>query len=124
MMEYDFRIQREAKEAQRKRTEAEGIRDFQAIVAGTVTPEYLRLRGIEATKSLAESPNSKTVIIGGKDGLPLILNTGDMPSPSANPPVMPITPKVAAPRAASSAVAPRVGASAPPPRVAASASAN
>jgi prohibitin 2 len=124
MMEYDFRIQREVKEAQRKRTEAEGIRDFQAIVAGTVTPEYLRLRGIEATKSLAESPNSKTVIIGGKDGLPLILNTGEMPSPSPSPSPSIAAARATAPKSATSASAPRGGAPAPIPRAPASTSAN
>jgi hypothetical protein len=32
------------------------------------------MRGIEATLKLAESPNSKVVVIGsGKDGMPLIL---------------------------------------------------
>ena len=35
---------------------------------------YLRWRGIEATLALAQSPNTKIVIIGsGKDGLPIIL---------------------------------------------------
>ena len=76
-LEYDFRIEREKKERERKKIEAEGIRDFQDTVARTITPEYLRLRGIEATISLATSQNSKVIVIGGKDGLPLILNTGD-----------------------------------------------
>jgi len=76
-LEYDFRIEREKKERDRKKIEAEGIRDFQDTVARTITPEYLRLRGIEATISLATSQNSKVIVIGGKDGLPLILNTGD-----------------------------------------------
>lgn len=76
-LEYDFRLQREQKERERKKIEAEGIRDFQDTVAKTITPEYLRLRGIEATMSLATSQNSKIIVIGGKDGLPLILNTGD-----------------------------------------------
>lgn len=80
MLEYDFRIAREDKEAQRKRIEAAGIRDFQAIVADTITNEYLRLRGIDATTSLATSNNSKIIIIGGKDGLPVILNTADAPA--------------------------------------------
>ncbi|MDG4720905.1 MULTISPECIES: SPFH domain-containing protein [Thalassospira] len=79
MLEYDFRIAREQKEKERKRIEAEGIREFQDIVAKTITEEYLRLRGIEATMSLATSKNSKTIIIGGKDGLPVILNTADSP---------------------------------------------
>lgn len=84
MLEYDFRLERERKEAERKRIEAAGLRDFQAIVSNTITQEYLRLRGIEATMSLANSPNSKTVVIGGKDGLPLILNTGELGNASAS----------------------------------------
>lgn len=83
MLEYDFRIEREKKERERKKIEAEGVREFQDTVARTITPEYLRLRGIEATMSLATSPNAKVIIIGGKDGLPLILNTGDEAAGSA-----------------------------------------
>ena len=82
MLEYDFRLAREEKEKQRKKIEAEGIREFQDIVAKTITEEYLRLRGIEATMSLATSRNSKTIIIGGRDGLPVILNTADAPRAS------------------------------------------
>jgi prohibitin 2 len=87
MQEYDFRLARESKEAQRKRIEAEGIRDFQATVARNITPSYLRLRGIEATQVLANSPNAKMIIIGGRDGLPVILNTGEdeRPAPAAQP---------------------------------------
>ena len=83
MLEYDFRLAREEKEKQRKKIEAEGIREFQDIVAKTITEEYLRLRGIEATMTLATSKNSKTIIIGGKDGLPVILNTADAPTASS-----------------------------------------
>lgn len=85
MQEYDFRLERETKERDRKRIEAEGVRDFQAIVARSITPEYLRLRGIEATTALATSPNAKTIVIGGRDGLPLILNTGELSSESTAP---------------------------------------
>lgn len=83
MQEYDFRLLREEKERDRKRIEAEGVRDFQAIVARSITQEYLRLRGIEATTALATSPNAKTIVIGGRDGLPLILNTGESASEPA-----------------------------------------
>lgn len=86
MQEYDFRIAREEKERKRKRIEAEGIRDFQDIVARNITPEYLRLRGIEATRAFATSSNAKTIIIGGRDGLPVILNTGDDAKPAASAP--------------------------------------
>jgi len=76
--EYKFRIAREKKESERKRIEAEGIRDFQQIVSKGISDSYLRWRGIEATLQLSQSNNSKVVIIGsGKDGLPIILGNAD-----------------------------------------------
>jgi len=72
--EYEFRIQKEEKEAQRKRIEAAGIRDFQEIVSDGISDKLLKWKGIEATKELAQSPNSKVIVIGsGKSGLPIIL---------------------------------------------------
>jgi regulator of protease activity HflC (stomatin/prohibitin superfamily) len=69
-----FRLQKEKQEADRKRIEAQGIKDFQAIVSQGISEPLLRWKGIEATEKLAYSPNSKIVIIGsGKDGMPLIL---------------------------------------------------
>lgn len=73
-LEYEFRLEKEAKEAERKEIEAEGIKRFQDIVSQGISENYLRWKGIEATEALANSENSKTVIIGsGNDGLPLIL---------------------------------------------------
>ncbi len=70
----NFRLQRERQEAERKRIEAQGIRDFQQIVAQGISPQLLEWKGIEATENLAKSTNSKVVVIGsGKNGLPLIL---------------------------------------------------
>jgi prohibitin 2 len=72
----EFVLTKERKEAERKKIEAEGIADFQKIVSSGVTPSLLTWKGIEATQKLAESPNTKVVIIGNsKDGLPLILDT-------------------------------------------------
>jgi len=69
-----FRLQKETQEAQRKRIEAQGIRDFQQIVAQGISPQLLEWKGIEATEKLADSHNSKVVVIGNpKNGLPLIL---------------------------------------------------
>lgn len=69
-----FRLQKEKQEAERKRIEAAGIRDFQQIVAQGINAQLLEWKGIEATESLAKSPNAKIVVIGGgKNGLPLIL---------------------------------------------------
>src|ERR1700688_5010383 len=69
-----FRLQKEKQEAERKRIEAGGVRDFQQIVAQGISPQLLEWKGIEATELLAKSPNAKVVVIGGgKNGLPLIL---------------------------------------------------
>jgi len=71
---YTFRLQREESEAERRRIEAEGIANYNRIINASLTDRILLQRGIEATTSLAESPNSKVVIIGsGESGLPLIL---------------------------------------------------
>jgi regulator of protease activity HflC (stomatin/prohibitin superfamily) len=85
--EYTFRVEREIKESQRKKIEAEGIRDFQQIVTQGINDSYLRWRGIEATLQLAQSTNAKTVIVGGgKDGLPIILGNVDAPASTAERP--------------------------------------
>jgi len=70
----NFRLQKEKQEAERKRIEAAGVRDFQQIVAQGITPSLLEWKGIEATENLAKSPNTKVVVVGNnKNGLPLIL---------------------------------------------------
>lgn len=70
----EFILERERKEADRKRIEAQGIADFQKIVAEGISDQLLRWKGIEATEKLAASANTKVVVIGaGKEGLPLIL---------------------------------------------------
>jgi prohibitin 1 len=69
-----FVLQRETQEAERKRIEARGVADFQKIVSQGISEQLLKWKGIEATEKLANSDNSKVVIIGsGKDGLPIIL---------------------------------------------------
>src|SRR5437016_13638070 len=55
----NFRLQKEKQEAERKRIEAAGIRDFQQIVAQGISPKLLEWKGIEATENLAKSGNSK-----------------------------------------------------------------
>ena len=69
-----FILQKEKQEAERKRIEAQGIADFQKIVAQGISPQLLEWKGIEATEKLASSSNSKLVIVGNsKNGLPLVL---------------------------------------------------
>jgi len=69
-----FILQKEKQEAERKRIEAQGIADFQKIVAQGISPQLLEWKGIEATEKLATSSNAKVVIVGNaKNGLPLVL---------------------------------------------------
>ena len=73
-LEYEFRLVTAAKEAEKQRIEARGKADANKILAASLTSNILRDKGIEATLKLAESSNSKVVIVGsGDDGLPLIL---------------------------------------------------
>lgn len=71
---YDFRLKKEKQEAERKRIEAGGIKDYQAIISATLNEQLILWQGVEATLQLAQSPNSKVVVVGaGKNGLPIIL---------------------------------------------------
>jgi len=82
--EYIFRVARERRESERKIIEAHGIAEFQRIVSQGISDSYLRWRGIEATLQLAQSPNSKIVVIGNsKDGMPIILGNADAVTPPA-----------------------------------------
>jgi regulator of protease activity HflC (stomatin/prohibitin superfamily) len=85
IQEFKYRVEREAQEAKRKQIEANGIAAFQRTVSQGISDSYLRWRGIEATLALAQSKNSKIVIIGGgKDGMPIILGNVDSPSSGAS----------------------------------------
>jgi regulator of protease activity HflC (stomatin/prohibitin superfamily) len=69
-----FVLQKESQEAERKRIEAQGVADFQRIVASGISQQLLEWKGIEATEKLALSQNTKVVVIGNpKSGLPIIL---------------------------------------------------
>jgi prohibitin 1 len=69
----NFILQKEKQEAERKRIEAQGIADFQKIVAQGISPQLLEWKGIEATEKLASSNNAKIVIVGNtRNGLPLV----------------------------------------------------
>lgn len=71
---YQFKLDREKSEAERRRIGAEGEAKANQIINSSLTSSLLKMRGIEATVELAKSANAKVVVIGsGKDGLPLIL---------------------------------------------------
>jgi regulator of protease activity HflC (stomatin/prohibitin superfamily) len=94
VIQYDYVLSVARKEAERKRIEAEGIRDFQRIVTPGISPNLLRWKGIEATLDLSKSANAKVIVIGAQSGLPLILDTSSA-LPSTNPEV-PLLPKPSA----------------------------
>ena len=73
-LEYEFRLVSAAKEADRQRIEAQGKADANKILSASLTDKILQDKGIEATLKLAESPNSKIIVVGsGESGLPIIL---------------------------------------------------
>lgn len=73
--QYEFKLEKERKEAERKIIEATAKAEANRILNASLSDKILRDKGIEATLELAQSPNSKVVIVGGGgDGLPLILN--------------------------------------------------
>src|SRR5690606_20116849 len=73
-LEYEFRLEKATKEAEKVRIEAQGKADANAILSASLTDKVLQDKGIDATLKLAQSPNSKVVIVGsGDSGLPLIL---------------------------------------------------
>lgn len=73
-LEYEFKIEKAQKEAERQRIDATGKAKANEILNASLTDKILREKGISATIELSKSPNSKVVIIGNtKDGMPLIL---------------------------------------------------
>ena len=68
-----FVLSKEKQEAERKRVEAQGISDYQRIISESLTDRQLQYEQIKAQKELANSPNAKIVIMGGKSNVPLIL---------------------------------------------------
>jgi len=71
---YQFKLEREKSEAERRRIAAEGESRANQIINNSLTTNLLKMRGIEATAALANSPNTKVIVVGsGKDGLPIIL---------------------------------------------------
>jgi len=69
-----FVLDRERQEAERKRVEAQGIADFQSIVARGISTELLKWKAIEVAHELSKSPNSRIIVLGDKSGLPIILS--------------------------------------------------
>lgn len=115
-----FRIEREKQEAERKIIEGGGVAKFNELVRPGLGEDILRYKGIEATLKLSESANAKVVVIGDKNGLPLILDTSIAPG-AARPATGAASTATAAPKnpspilPASTPDSVSASASAPPP---------
>jgi regulator of protease activity HflC (stomatin/prohibitin superfamily) len=73
-LKYEYILAQERKEAERRIIEAEAKARANQILSASLSDKILKDKGIEATLQLANSPNSKVIIVGGNgDGLPLIL---------------------------------------------------
>ena len=73
-LKYEYILQQSRKEAERRVIEAEAKARANIVLNASLTDKILKDKGIEATLQLANSPNSKVIIVGsGPDGLPLIL---------------------------------------------------
>ncbi len=69
-----YALEKAKKTAERKIVEATASAKAQAILKAELNDTLLRWKGIEATLKLAESKNTKVIVVGsGKDGMPLIL---------------------------------------------------
>lgn len=73
-----FVLQQEKQEAERKRIEAEGVRDAQKIIAEGLSAQVLQFKSIEAFLELAKSPNTKVIISDGD--MPVLLNQDGNPN--------------------------------------------
>lgn len=73
-LKMEYVLQKERQEAERKIIEAQAKSDANRILNASLTDKILKDKGIEATLKLANSANTKVIVVGGSgDGLPLIL---------------------------------------------------
>lgn len=73
-LKYEYILDQERKEAERKIIEANAKAEANRILSASLSDNILRDKGIDATLELANSQNSKVIIVGsGESGLPLIL---------------------------------------------------
>ena len=73
-LKYKYILDQQRQEAQRIIIEAEAKSKANQILNASLSNNILKDKGIEATIKLAESPNTKVIVVGsGDSGLPLIL---------------------------------------------------
>jgi regulator of protease activity HflC (stomatin/prohibitin superfamily) len=90
---YEFKLAREQREAERKRIEAQGVRDYNQTVAQSLSTNLLQWKWIHA---LEQSPNAKLIVSGAQNyGLPIV---GNLPlDPIGMTPIIPTPTPIAEP---------------------------
>ena len=68
----EFELQQERLEAQRKKIEAQGVRDAQQVLAEGLSDEIIKWRSLEVLEKLSSSPNAKLIITDGN--APVLIN--------------------------------------------------
>jgi prohibitin 1 len=71
----EFVLQRERQEAERKKIEAEGLRDAQKIISEGLNDFFIKWKSLEVFKELSKSPGAKVIITDGKT--PLLIDPSD-----------------------------------------------
>ena len=65
-------LQYQKQEAERKRIEAEGIRDAQLIIKEGISEGNIQWQSLQVLKEIATSPNAKLILTDGKT--PVLIN--------------------------------------------------
>jgi len=86
----EFVLARERLEAQRRLTEAKGLRDAQQVLAEGLTPLVIQFRALEVFGALAASSNTKIIFTDGRS--PLLLPP-ELGAAGASPPSKPAAPR-------------------------------
>jgi prohibitin 1 len=71
----EFVLDKERREAERKKIEAEGVRDAQKIVSDGLNDFYIKWKSLEVFRLLSQSTNAKIIVTEGKT--PMLINTGE-----------------------------------------------
>jgi regulator of protease activity HflC (stomatin/prohibitin superfamily) len=69
----EYVLDKGRQEAELKRVEARGIADAQQIVSSALSDKVLQYEMIKAQRDLANSPNSKVIIMGGGKGASILI---------------------------------------------------
>ncbi len=71
----EYVLEKEEQEAERKRVEARGVADAQAILDKGLSPKVLEYERIKMQKELANSQNAKMIIMNGEQVPPIFMNS-------------------------------------------------